>query len=251
MNVVRKLEKSLTTRGVLGTAAFLSGFAFNAVQTALSPKRRKDRAERARAEAEFDRRYGVDTKGVIRLSSLDVTDDTWMQGNAYQAVDPHVDFDKILRHHVRHYKDFVFVDLGSGKGRAVMLASRLPFREVIGIEFSQKLHLTAMKNVKLWSQLEHSAPIRLVCADVKDCQFPRCPLVVFMYNPFGAEVMQSIADRLAKVREQVIVVYFTPKHAAVWDAMPGFRRVKQVTGCIVWDNASDENAVTRFVRTSA
>ena len=243
MGVVRKLEKSLSTRGVLKTAYFLSGFALNAVQTALSPSRRRQRAERARAEAAFDHRYGVDTKGFIPFRKRDVTGEDRTQNSAYQAVDPHVDFADLLRPLIRNFKDFVFVDLGSGKGRAVMLASRLPFREVVGFEFSQTLHTTAIKNVKLWSQFENSAPITLVCGDVSDCQFPCSPLVVFMYNPFGVEVMETIAARLAKIRERVFVVYFTPKHAAVWDALPGFRRIRQLTDCIVWDN---EPALERF-----
>src|SRR4030095_5878512 len=111
MGVVRKLEKSLSTRGVLGTAYFISGAAFHAVHNALSPKLRRERAERARAEAEFDYRYGVDTKGFIPLSNLDVTGETWMKGSAYQAVDPHVDFADVLKPYINNFKDFVFVDL--------------------------------------------------------------------------------------------------------------------------------------------
>jgi SAM-dependent methyltransferase len=238
MGVIRKLDKSLTTRGLLGTASFISGFAINAVQSAFNPKLRKVRAEHAHAEAEFDYRYGVDTRGVIPVSNLDVTGDTWMHGNAYQGVDPHVDFDEVLRPHVDRYEDFVFVDLGSGKGRAVMLASRLPFREVIGVEFAQDLHLTARANVKLWSRLEKTAPISLVCGDATEFHFPCCPVVVFMYNPFGAKVMQRVADRIAKIHERVIVVYFTPKHADIWDAVPRFQRVKRISGCIMWNNAT-------------
>jgi predicted RNA methylase len=151
-----------------------------------------------------------------------------------------VDFGELLRQHIGRFEDYVFVDLGSGKGRAVMLASRLPFREVIGIEFSQKLHMTAMRNVGVWSRVEHGAPIKLVCGDVSECQFPRCPMVVFMYNPFGAEIMRELAKRMAAINERVLLVYFTPKHADIWDATPGFHRVQEIAGCIVWDKPPAE-----------
>src|SRR5262245_41760695 len=135
MDVVRKLEVAL-----------------DAVQSALSPRRRRERAQRARAEAEFDRRYGVDTAASNPPGNHRLT--LRLKSGSYQAVDPRVDFADLLRPLIRSFKDFVFVDLGSGKGRAVMLASRLPFREVMGFEFSQNLHKTAVKNIRLWSQLE-------------------------------------------------------------------------------------------------
>jgi cyclopropane fatty-acyl-phospholipid synthase-like methyltransferase len=44
-------------------------------------------------------------------------------------------------------RDFVFVDLGSGKGRVILRAATRPFRRVEGVEFSEPLHRVALRNI--------------------------------------------------------------------------------------------------------
>ena len=46
------------------------------------------------------------------------------------------------------YEGFTFVDLGSGKGRVLLLAALRPFRRVIGVEISASLHTRAQANVE-------------------------------------------------------------------------------------------------------
>jgi len=48
----------------------------------------------------------------------------------------------------RRYQDYTFVDFGSGKGKVVLLAPRLPFRKVIGLEFAQQLIAVAQRNIR-------------------------------------------------------------------------------------------------------
>lgn len=38
------------------------------------------------------------------------------------------------------FEEYTFIDLGSGKGRALLIASEYPFRAVVGVELSPKLH---------------------------------------------------------------------------------------------------------------
>jgi methylase of polypeptide subunit release factors len=45
------------------------------------------------------------------------------------------------------HKDFTFIDLGSGKGRALVLALSYPFRRVVGVEFALELHRVAEANL--------------------------------------------------------------------------------------------------------
>lgn len=42
-------------------------------------------------------------------------------------------------------EDYTFVDIGCGKGRAVLLASEVRFREIVGIELNTKLAVLARK----------------------------------------------------------------------------------------------------------
>ena len=54
--------------------------------------------------------------------------------------------------------DLTFIDLGSGKGRAVLLASLYPFRRLIGVEFSPELTEVARLNVQAVSSCRAALP---------------------------------------------------------------------------------------------
>ena len=45
------------------------------------------------------------------------------------------------------FHDFVFIDLGSGKGRTLLMASDYPFRRIIGVELLPALHQAAQDNL--------------------------------------------------------------------------------------------------------
>ena len=239
MGTFRKIQKSLKTRGVVGTALFLSELAVKTARSQLNPTERRARATSARAEETFDQHYNVDTRGFIPVSNLDVNSSTWMEGNAYQGVGVDVDFARVLGRSIgpEEVPEFTFVDLGSGKGRAVLLAARLPFREVVGVEFSAALHNIAMKNLERWPRHERLAEsVLLVCADAADFPLPDAPVIVFLYNPFGPGVIARVAERVASHNRRIIVVYFTPKHARLFDALPQMSRVDSSQGCVVWDS---------------
>jgi SAM-dependent methyltransferase len=90
-----------------------------------------------RAVHPFDERFGVDTSGLIYELASGHQNDAY--NNGYFAVAPSV-FHSVMQA-VRDrlaldYRRFSFVDVGSGKGRALLLASDYPFREIIGVELS-------------------------------------------------------------------------------------------------------------------
>ena len=69
--------------------------------------------------------------------------------------------------------DTVFVDCGSGAGRAVALASAFPFKEVIGVELSPALHARAQATVAAIQAADGRwAPVRLVCGDITTYALP-------------------------------------------------------------------------------
>src|SRR6266496_57342 len=46
-----------------------------------------------------------------------------------------------------NFRDFTFLDLGSGKGRTLLMASDYPFRRVVGVELLPALHGIAVRNL--------------------------------------------------------------------------------------------------------
>src|ERR1700676_2771797 len=81
--------------------------------------------------------------------------------------------------------DFVFIDLGSGKGRTLLMASDYPFRRIIGVELLPALHLAAEENIgKYRSESQKCFALESVCADATAFAFPAEPIVLYLFNPF-------------------------------------------------------------------
>ena len=168
-----------------------------AVRQALHRARRVPaRRRNARRDAAFDRRYGVETAGVVHLATLDVVGGNRNFGVSYEGVDP-TRFQTIVGTLPIAYDEYTFVDLGSGKGRALVLAADLPFRRIIGVEFSRELHVIALRNIeRLQPGTVRGRRIESVWSDAAEFAFPQEPLVVHFFNPFFGPVMTRVLDNL-------------------------------------------------------
>ena len=103
-------------------------------------RRRRDRA--------FDETLGVDTAGHLELSALGTIDAASKPYGTHYLPSPVALVRGLLRGLSIRHEDYVFVDLGSGKGRVLLLAAELPFKEIIGVEFSPELHAIALANIE-------------------------------------------------------------------------------------------------------
>lgn len=134
-------------------------------------------------------------------------------------------------------KTFDFVDMGSGKGRALLIASEFPFRKIVGIELSQHLHRIAQENVELYRPSSQQCRVfDLRCMDALDYDWEPEPLVLFLFDPFGRDVLQKVVAKLeaslkANPRE-AHVVYVYPQYEDVFQASSVLKRSK--TGGPKW-----------------
>jgi len=100
-------------------------------------------------------------------------------------------------------QDFTFIDLGSGKGRVLLMASDYPFKRIIGVEFMPELHRAAQKNVANYSNARQRCRlIESVCMDARDFQFPPEPLVAYLFNPFSESTFAHVLEGLRRSVEQ-------------------------------------------------
>jgi SAM-dependent methyltransferase len=109
-------------------------------------------------------------------------------------------------------RDFTFVDLGSGKGRVLLMASGFPFKRIIGIEFMPDLHRIAQKNIARYSSVKQQCrQIETLCLDARDFQFPLDPLVVYLFNPFSestfAQVLENLRRSIELVPRPIYIAY--------------------------------------------
>ena len=163
----------------------------------------------------FDRRFGTDTSGQIQLDSLKIESHNRQHGIYYEAT-PTKLFSSVMKNYLDvRYEDFIFIDLGSGKGRPLLLASDFPFKEIIGIEFSDSLHQVAQSNIAIYkSKIQKCFTIKSLCMDATEYQFPMENLVLFFYHPFREPVLSYVLDKLKQsIKEKhrkIIIIYCNP-----------------------------------------
>jgi len=132
-----------------------------------------------------------------------------------------------------------FVDIGSGRGRALILAIEHGFHEAIGVELDAEHHRIATANVR------HYRGIQLVHGDARDFAFPPGPLVVFIYNPFPRHVMEEFVPRLAPVDGWLI--YEAPLDRDLVDGRAPFELVAERTERVGASPRSPRFAIYRAV----
>jgi SAM-dependent methyltransferase len=153
---------------------------------------------------------------------------------AYFGVAPSV-FDGLLKRWRRTkpcapLEDFIFVDLGAGMGRAMLLASKFPFAKVQGVELNPVLASIARKNIRKWqAEARDIAPMQITCGDVLESQLPKGPCLAFLFNPFGESVMRRVLKRLARIFAdrpgELDLLYVNNEQEGVFELQSGFTRL--------------------------
>lgn len=238
MSLWRKLRWSITQRGLLGT--------LKAVPAALT------RRSAEPMQHPFDQRYGTDTSGVIGGGSLATGHPHDRYITAYAGIAPSR-FEAAMKRWrgtlgEETMENYTFIDLGCGKGRVLMLASRLPFREVIGIELNQQLAAIAERNVERWESLgEARCPIRVQAGDATEPPLPGTPTLLFLYNAFAEPLVCRLADNIARSNGSSVVdlIYQNADSAKVFTPELGFSEVwRAVLPLSGEDTAADPVAST-------
>lgn len=164
----------------------------------------------------FDRTRNVRTSGNVSLHTAGIATDEFKDSELYVPARPAHIRQALREMPLRDVSGYSYVDLGSGKGRTLFVAAEMPFREIIGVEFSQQLHEQACANILSFRRWRRRCPrIRSLPMNAKDFTFPDAPLVLYLFNPFGAETMQHVLDKLESSLRQhprhVLVVLLWPR----------------------------------------
>jgi SAM-dependent methyltransferase len=194
--LVWRTRRTLHRRGWIGTARA-------ALQTAVHVVTSARKLRRIAADGrEWDRKYGVATAGIVQLGELRIESLNRDDGERYQGSHP-ARFRELINSIPANLTEYTFVDFGSGKGRALLLASEFPFKRVIGVEFSPELNDCAQQNLRRFpARLQRCRNIELVTADVVDYDLPLDPCVLYFYNPFGEFVLRRVLDNVRASVEQ-------------------------------------------------
>ncbi|HLY98903.1 MAG TPA: class I SAM-dependent methyltransferase [Candidatus Angelobacter sp.] len=189
--VWRRIGDGMARDGLVRTLAQMAEAIFRIV-VELTPERRKARY----GDLDFDLDHSVDTTraNVSLRTQLAAT----LAGHPYFATEPWL-FAQIMQALPADLQEFTFVDLGSGKGRVLLMASAYPFRRIVGVEFLPSLHQSALRNIAQYRNEEQQCrQIESHCMDARDFPFPDGPLVVYMFNSFPEAVFAAILENLRR-----------------------------------------------------
>ncbi len=185
----------------------------------------------------FDLAHGLDTSGLVPASYLITGHANDTHVTAYYGVAP-----SILRILVEHWLElqppapiehYTFIDIGAGKGRAMLVASEFPFREVVGVELNPEMSRIARLNAEVWRDDHASdctarpiAPILLVQQDALEFALPHTPTLLFLFHPFEAPVLKALLHRIemqfADRPGLLDLLYVNAECADVLDRNPAF-----------------------------
>ena len=173
----------------------------------------------------FDRLHNTDTSGFVSTEELPTSPFDRGGKGVYAGSQP-----SIIRAALRALpalESFTFVDLGCGKGRAMIVASEFAFREIVGVELSESLVRDGLKNAAvLRRRFPTRVPLRVELHDATTFPLPAGNLVIFLYNPFGEQAIAKVIAMLETLPadRQVFIVYYNPVHGHCFDASRKFSR---------------------------
>jgi hypothetical protein len=142
----------------------------------------------------FDRFYGIHTGGFVPVEQLHPDPSLRSLINPYLGSQPSVVRKALAA--LGDVRDYAFVDLGCGLGRATTVASEFPFRVVMGVELASALAAEARANAATVAYRYPARPkVTITEANVLDFPFPPGKLVLFNYNAFGSELIEQTIKR--------------------------------------------------------
>jgi SAM-dependent methyltransferase len=142
------------------------------------------------SETLYERRYGVKTSGRTILDQHNAENISYAPMNWRQL-------SWALPRKSVTSQD-VFIDIGSGKGRAVLMAAMdYPFSRVIGVELMRELHEAAEENMAAVAGRIKAGSVELVCADLREYELPDDVTVIYMNNPVRGSIFAGFLDTIA------------------------------------------------------
>jgi SAM-dependent methyltransferase len=182
----------------------------------------------------FDLKFGVRTSGLVAGRHLKSGHRHDRHNTAYYAIAPSV-FAALMKRWRKSrpaapIEDFIFIDIGAGMGRAVLMAAEMPFRAVVGVELHPTLAGIARRNLTLWRAAGRArAPMKIVCKDAVEFEFPQGPCLALLFNPFGAPVLRRLLaawrTAFAGRAGQLDLLYVNNELEGVLEEARGFTRL--------------------------
>jgi len=162
--------------------------------------------------------------------------------SSYQPTEP-AEFREMMAALKIPFEQFSFVDIGSGKGRVLLMAADYPFRRVLGVELLPELHRIAQENIRQYHrESQRCFAIESVCGDARDFAFPDEPAVLYLFNPLPepgmVRFMENLESSLQKRARPLYVVYQNPVWEDLLARVGGMKKIAGTHQYVVYSNVA-------------
>lgn len=175
----------------------------------------------------FDATRHVQTSSPVSLHQLTLVGAEKIGGD-YLPTRPTVARQILALLPIQNHSEYTFIDLGSGKGRMLLIAAEYPFRKVQGLEIALELHREAKQNISRYHHpSQRCAIIESINLDALEYVFPDGNLILYLFNPFLPEVLKKVLanleSSLAQHPRHVMVIIVNPVFGFVIEEKPFLR----------------------------
>jgi len=210
--LIQKFIKSLGEDGFYETSKKV----FTRIKLECDPLYRANQRDRKRG-SRFDNQFGLETQGPVLIKELKIPPEISRRCFHYLPT-PLTLSRQILDNLTINHEEFIFIDIGSGKGRMLLLASHYPFKKIIGIEVDRSLTESARKNIDRYRikarKEQKCVDINLNCVEASEYSFPKENMVVFLFCPFDSHVLSqalfNMERALLQTSLKLIIIYVNP-----------------------------------------
>lgn len=164
----------------------------------------------------FDQTYGTETSRMIATGDLGGIGPHQKEASHYWPTRQR-EFDRMMATVGElDHAEYSFLDMGCGLGRVVLLAAGLPFKRVIGVDFSPAFIAQAKENVTRYTGPVQAGDIELLAMDAVDFEVPPESLLVYLFSPFDPPVFPTfMANLMSSARERqqkITIIYYSPDY---------------------------------------
>ncbi|HET7440836.1 MAG TPA: class I SAM-dependent methyltransferase [Terriglobales bacterium] len=224
----------------LGVLSASRSFAVEALRFLLdsTPERRRRRY----GDVDYDWEYRVDTTSAtvgLRDRLLGTLH------SPYQPTEPTL-FHEMLGELKINFSDFTFLDLGSGKGRVLLMAAEYPFKRIMGVELLPELNRTAQENLSRYkADTQKCFNVETMCGDARHFVFPAEPTVLYLFNPLQESGLRQMIGNLERSLEEyprrLYVLYHNPLLAGLFSESRYFRKIGGTGRYVVYSTKKSDD----------
>jgi 16S rRNA G966 N2-methylase RsmD len=154
-------------------------------------------------------KYNINTIKPVSLEALTIEDGDISKSSPYEALNYYI-LETLLENFRKLFPiENSLIDVGSGKGRVMVVAAHYGFKNITGVDFARELCAVAEKNMNKIKPKFPGTTFHIYCKDILNYEINAGDKVFFLFNPFNKEIMEKFLEKIDRsVKENQRTIYF-------------------------------------------